>query len=128
MQISDTDRSADWIAAQYQATKNQFGAEFVQFGGEESAPAIGGVLSNDTDVDGDPLTVTLVDGPDNAQSFTLNKDGTFTYTPTANYHGTDTFTYEVSDGNGGTAQATATITINPVNDDPVTIGESLYRD
>ena len=90
VQISDTDRSADWIAAQYQTTKNQFGVEFVQFGGEESAPAIGGVLSNDTDVDGDALTVTLVDGPDNAQSFTLNKDGTFTYTPTANFMGPTT--------------------------------------
>ena len=38
VQISDTDRSADWIAAQYLATKNQFGVEFVKFGIEESAP------------------------------------------------------------------------------------------
>ena len=60
VQISNTDRSADWIAAQYQATKNQFGVEFVKFGGEESAPAVGGVLGNDSDVDNDPLSITLV--------------------------------------------------------------------
>ncbi len=125
MQISDTDRSADWIAAQYQATKNQFGAEFVQFGGEQTAPAVGGVLSNDTDVDGDPLTVTLVDGPDNAQSFTLNKDGTFTYTPTSNFNGIDTFTYTVSDGFATSNTATVTITVNAINDAPTVVGESF---
>ena len=125
VQISDTDRSADWIAAQYLATKNQFGAEFVQFGGEESAPTVGGVLSNDTDVDGDPLTATLVSGPTQAASFVLNKDGTFTYTPTADYAGSDSFTYEVSDGHGGTAQATATITVNPVNDAPILLTGSV---
>ena len=91
----------------------------MQFGGEESAPAVGGVLSNDTDVDGDPLTVTLVDGPDNAQSFTLNQDGTFTYTPTNDFNGIDTFTYTVSDGFATSNTATVTITVNPVNDAPV---------
>ena len=63
VQISDTDRSADWIAAQYQATKNQVGTEFVKFGSEESAPHCRRA-TNDTDLDGDPLTVTLVDGPE----------------------------------------------------------------
>ena len=77
------------------------------------------MLANDTDLDGDPLTATLVSGPTQAASFVLNKDGTFIYTPTANYNGSDAFTYEVSDSNGGTAQATATITISPVNDAPV---------
>ena len=55
VQISKTDRSADWIAAQYQATKNAFGSEFVQFGAAEVAPAIDGVITNDTDADGDLL-------------------------------------------------------------------------
>ena len=118
IRISGSARTNDWIAAQYKAMNNDPGNAFVSFGGEELAPAIGGVIANDTDLDGDPLTATLVSGPTQAASFVLNKDGTFTYTPIANYHGSDVFTYEVSDGNGGTAQATATITINPVNDSP----------
>ena len=47
-----------------------------------------------------------------------------TYTPNANFNGTDTFTYEVSDGNGGTAQATVTITVNAVNDAPVAVDDT----
>jgi len=48
----------------------------------------------------------------------LNPDGTFTYTPDANFNGSDSFIYEISNGNGGTAQATVTLTVNPVNDTP----------
>ena len=74
------------------------------------------LLLNDSDVDGDTLTVSTVplSGPANGL-LVLNGDGTFIYTPNANYAGTDSFVYEVSDGNGGTASATVTITINPVN-------------
>ncbi len=85
---------------------------------KQSVPAVAGVLANDSDLDGDPLTATLVSGPAEAASFVLNKDGTFDYTPNPDYYGIDTFTYEVSDGNGGTAQGTATITVNSVNDAP----------
>ena len=79
-----------------------------------------GVLANDSDLDdGDTLTVntTPIIGPTNG-SLTLNSDGTFTYTPDANFNGTDSFTYQISDGNGGTAQATASITVNAVNSVP----------
>ena len=88
----------------------------------------GNVLSNDTDPDGNTLTVIDADG--NAANgispvtgpahgtLLLNADGTFKYYPDNNYNGTDSFTYRVSDGNGGTAEATATITIAPVNDAP----------
>ena len=78
-----------------------------------------GVLNNDTDADGDGLTASLVTGPSNASVFTLNPDGSFTYTPVGNFTGTDTFTYQVSDGNGGTDTATATILVTAVNDAPV---------
>ncbi len=77
------------------------------------------VLSNDTDVDGDTLSVSNFDAT-SAQGGTVSKnaDGTLTYTPAANFYGTDTFTYTVSDGNGGTDTATVTITVTPVNDAP----------
>ena len=57
------------------------------------------LLQNDGDVDGDTLTVntTPVSGPSNG-ALVLNTDGTFTYTPDANFNGTDTFTYTVTDG------------------------------
>ncbi|GJL51696.1 MAG: hypothetical protein NPIRA01_29230 [Nitrospirales bacterium] len=84
-----------------------------------SVSASEGVLNNDTDADGDGLTASLVAGPSNASAFTLNADGSFTYTPVANFTGTDTFTYQVSDGNGGTDTATATISVTADNDAPV---------
>ena len=56
-----------------------------------------GVLANDTDVDADPLTAVLVTGPAHG-TLTLNADGSFLYTPAANYHGTDSFTYRANDG------------------------------
>ena len=78
-------------------------------------------MSNDSDIDvGDTLTVntTPVVGPANG-TVQLNTNGTFTYTPNANFVGSDSFTYEVTDGNGGIAQATVNITVAAVNDDPV---------
>ena len=57
------------------------------------------------------LTAVLVSGPSNAQSFTLNADGSFTYTPTAGFTGTDTFTYKANDGSADSNVATATIIV-----------------
>jgi hypothetical protein len=85
---------------------------------EDQALSVGvaqGVLANDTD-DGS-LTASVVDGPDHAASFTLNPDGSFSYTPEADFFGTDQFVYQASDGSL-TDQATATITVNAVNDAP----------
>lgn len=79
----------------------------------------GDVLANDTDPEGDPLTAILVTGPSQAQSFQLNADGTFSYTPTANFFGTDSFTYQANDGLRDSAPITVTITIANVNDAPV---------
>ena len=82
------------------------------------------VLANDTDADtGDTLTVQSVTNPANG-TVADNGDGTVTYTPAANFHGTDTFTYTVSDGNGGTDTATVSITVNPVNDAPVAVDDT----
>jgi VCBS repeat-containing protein len=82
-----------------------------------------GVLGNDTDADNDTLTVTVVDQPGHG-TLTLNTDGSFTYTPDANYHGTDTFTYKANDGTHDSETATVTITVNSVNDAPVAEADS----
>jgi large repetitive protein len=77
-----------------------------------------GVLSNDSDVDGDPLSAILVTGPSHG-SLALNADGSFTYTPTANYNGPDSFTYKASDGSLQSAVVTVAITVRPVQDPPI---------
>ena len=68
---------------------------------DEDTPVAISVLTNDTDPDGDTLSVTAVTDPPNGTAV-INPDGTITYTPDLNYVGTDTFTYTISDGNGGT--------------------------
>ena len=76
------------------------------------------VLANDTDVDGD--TLSLVSAHPGTKGAIFNPgDGTLTYLPNANANGTDTFTYTITDNNGGTDTGTVTVTINPVNDAPV---------
>ena len=96
---------------------------------DEDVVLTGNVLGNDTDIDGDILSVnsTPVADPANG-SVQLNTDGTFTYTPNTNFTGSDSFTYEVSDGNGGTDQAIANITISSVNDVPVAADDSFNTD
>jgi hypothetical protein len=85
-----------------------------------------GVLSNDTDVDGDTLSIANVTQPVNG--VVVNNGADVTYTPNANFNGTDSFTYTVSDGNGGTSTATVNLTINPVNDDPVAADDTVATD
>ncbi|MEW5828372.1 MAG: Ig-like domain-containing protein [Chloroflexota bacterium] len=80
------------------------------------------VLVNDTDADLDPLTAVLGVGPTHASAFTLNADGTFTYTPSLNYTGQDTFTYFANDGTENSA-APATVTIDITANDPPVIGQ-----
>ncbi|HEY9089439.1 MAG TPA: Ig-like domain-containing protein [Anaerolineaceae bacterium] len=82
------------------------------------------VLDNDADIDGDALTAQLVAQPQNG-SVTLNPNGTFTYTPNANFQGPDTFTYNCYDG-VLTSQPPAGVTINvtPVNDRPVPVNDT----
>lgn len=80
--------------------------------------AASGVSANDTDNENDDLTATLLTSPSHAASFTLNPDGSFNYTPNANFHGMDSFTYKVSDGTVDSNIATVTLTVNAVNDAP----------
>ena len=76
------------------------------------------ILGNDKDVDGDVLSIVGTTNPSHG-TIVVNTDGTITYTPDANYNGSDSFTYTISDGNGGTSTATVTLTVNSVNDVPV---------
>ena len=77
-----------------------------------------GVLGNDTDVDGDALTAILVAGPSHG-SLALNGNGSFTYTPGANYNGSDAFTYKANDGQADSNVASVTIAVTPLTSSPV---------
>ncbi|MCI0397264.1 MAG: Ig-like domain-containing protein, partial [Chloroflexi bacterium] len=70
------------------------------------------VLNNDSDVDGDTLTITNVTQPGNGLA-AVNPDGTISYTPDSGFNGSDSLTYTVSDGNGGLDTATVAITVTP---------------
>ena len=83
-----------------------------------------GVLGNDTDAENDSLTATLVSGPSNASSFTLNADGSFSYVHNGGETISDSFTYKANDGSDDSNVVTVTITINPVNDAPVAAGDA----
>ena len=82
-----------------------------------------GVLGNDTDGNGDTLTAILMSGPSNG-TVTLNSNGSFVYTPNANFNGVDTFTYKANDGAVDSNIATVTITVSPVNDEPVAMDDA----
>jgi len=74
-------------------------------------PVTVAVLANDTDPDGDPLSVTAVSRPRHGKA-TANPDQTVTYTPNLQWVGADSFTHTISDGRGGTAKAKVTVTVN----------------
>ncbi|KQY57435.1 hypothetical protein ASD30_14675 [Nocardioides sp. Root140] len=96
----------------------------------EDVPTTGNVLTNDSDPDGDTLTVSEVDGEDagigtaistgKGGSLTLEADGSFTYTPAADHFGPDEFHYTVTDPDGLEANGLATIEVGPSPDAPVT--------
>ncbi|BEP50827.1 MULTISPECIES: tandem-95 repeat protein [Variovorax] len=81
----------------------------------EDTPVSGQIVGSD--VDGDTLTYVKSSDPSHG-TVTVNADGTYTYTPGANFNGTDSFTVTVSDGHGGTTTSTVNVTVNPVNDAP----------
>jgi VCBS repeat-containing protein len=86
------------------------------------------VLANDTDADGDPLTAILVSGPAHASAFTLNADGTFSYTHDGGTDASDAFTYRANDGTTDSNVATVTITITQVDDPPVANDDAYALD
>ena len=79
--------------------------------------------ANDTDAEGSALTAVKIANPAHG-TVTVSTNGAFTYTPTANYNGPDSFTYRVSDGTANSATVAVTLTVNAVNDLPVAAGQA----
>src|SRR5262249_30660286 len=84
----------------------------------EDTAVSGNLLANDSAIHGHRFTEVLVTAPVHG-SLTLNADGSFTYTPSANYNGPDSFSYKANDGTADSNVATVSINVASVNDAPV---------
>ncbi|WP_163846115.1 Ig-like domain-containing protein, partial [Pseudooceanicola aestuarii] len=93
----------------------------VEDGGED-APITGSATA--TDADGDTLSYQ-VETPPTHGAVQMQPDGSFTYTPEADFHGQDSFTYIVTDPTGATDTGTITVTVAPTNDAPVLGADSV---
>ena len=80
------------------------------------------LIGNDSDLDGDPLTIISVQGASNGTVAMVG--GNVVFTPSPNFSGPASFTYTISDGRGGTSTATVNLTVLPVNDPPVAVDDS----
>jgi hypothetical protein len=93
---------------------------------EDSGPNVIDVLANDSDPDGDTLTITAV--AQGANGTTVNNGTDLTYEPDPDFNGSDFFTYTITDGNGEFSTAVVYVTVTPVNDPPVAMGENYIID
>jgi len=87
------------------------------------APSAPGVLANDVDADGDPISAQLVSGPAHG-SLSLAANGSFSYKPAAEYSGTDSFTYRANDGTASSLATAVTINVTSVNDPPLAVADA----
>ncbi|WP_281234901.1 Ig-like domain-containing protein [Flavobacterium gelatinilyticum] len=92
-------------------------------GGTINVNTADGVLSNDSDAEGDAITAVLVANPSHG-SLTLNADGSFDYTHDGSETTTDSFTYHANDGTVNGNTVTVTITVTPVNDAPIAVNNT----
>jgi hypothetical protein len=92
---------------------------------EDSALSIPapGVLGNDYDPEGKPLAAVLATQPSHG-TLVLGSNGSFTYTPDADFNGADSFGYKANDGLLDSAEATVAITVDPVNDPPMAVDDA----
>lgn len=93
---------------------------------DEDTPVVIDVLANDSDPQGQQLTVT--EATAGHGTVTINPDGTLTYAPDPDYNGPDEITYTVTDPDGNTSSTTVSVTVNPVNDDPVANDDTAATD
>ena len=84
---------------------------------EDSEPVAIDVLTNDTDSDGDPLSISALGSPSAGGNFEIS-GGSIVYQPAPNFNGAETVTYTVVDGRGGSSSALLTVTVTSVNDAP----------
>lgn len=94
--------------------------------------AVGGTvvinaLANDTDADGDSLTITSFDETSAKGGSISLVDGKLSYTAPAGYNGMDTFNYIISDGNGGTATGAVSITVGSTTETPFKPDDDSYK-
>ena len=90
--------------------------------GDEDGEIVIDVLANDSDPNGDPLTVT--DATAANGTVTINDDGTLTYTPNPDFNGEETISYTVSDPDGNTASGSVNVDVVAVNDDPDAVDDT----
>ncbi|MDA1052496.1 MAG: tandem-95 repeat protein [Planctomycetota bacterium] len=88
------------------------------------------VMANDQDVDGDQLTIIITAPPQNGTAVVVQSGigDVVKYTPPPNFNGSASFKYRVNDGTVNSAEASVTITVNPVNDAPVAKSDSATTD
>jgi VCBS repeat-containing protein len=91
----------------------------------EGTPVLLNVLANDSDVDGDPLTISAVGQAANGTVQILN--GQVRYAPNAGFVGQDSFAYTISDGAGGTGQASAAVTVGTANNSPTAVSVTFQQ-
>lgn len=91
---------------------------------EENDPVVIAVLQNDSDPDEDPLTLSVLTQPSNGTARVSARGDVIVYSPSQGFSGTDSFTYQISDGNGAVADATVTVTVSSVNAVPTAVSDS----
>ncbi|AXI48894.1 type I secretion protein [Sulfitobacter sp. SK012] len=93
---------------------------------DEDTAVIIEVLGNDSDPEGDPIT--LVSAESSEGDVIINADGTLTFTPAENSNGDATISYTIEDDNGGSDTAQVIVTVAPINDDPVAVDDADLTD
>ena len=104
--VTVVDSNADPIANDDSATVDEDGVVEID------------VLANDSDPDGNPISLDSASAENG--EVVIGEDGVLIYSPDPDFNGSDTITYQISDGEGGIATGTVTVTVNPVNDAPDT--------
>jgi len=90
----------------------------------EDTPLNDNVMVNDQVLCNLPIVVTSNTDPQHG-TVSVSADGSFTYSPAPDFNGTDSFTYTITDNTGASSIATVTIQVDPVNDPPVIVSESI---
>ncbi|TWT83445.1 Subtilisin E precursor [Planctomycetes bacterium CA13] len=81
------------------------------------------IILTGSDIEGDPLTYSIVSGPASGSLTGIAPD--LTYVPNADFNGSDSFTFKVNDGSDDSPTSVVSITVTPINDAPVALGQSV---